>query len=78
MFPYVGDLWKYGTSIWNHISILHTTGTVITSGLAAAILDSVTVINVSSLNLHAIVSSVPENMVIAFEILILSHIQPET
>ena len=73
MFLYVGNLWKHCSSILNYISILHTTGTVITSGLAAAILDSVTTVNVLSLSVHAFVPAVPENMVI----LILSQIQTE-
>ena len=41
-------------------------------------MDSVIAVNASSLSLHTFMSAVPENVIIAFGILILSYIKPET
>jgi dihydroxyacid dehydratase/phosphogluconate dehydratase len=64
-------------SVWDRTSIKYTTVVITTSGLSAAMLDLMVVGNSTSFALHVLALAVPESTIIAFEIYILSQIQPE-
>ena len=66
-----------GISVWDRTSIKYTTHVITTSGLSAAMLDLMVVDNASSVALHFLALAGPNSMVIAYDIYILSHIQPE-
>ena len=67
----------HSISVWDRISIKYTTVVITTSGLSAAMLDLMVVGNPSSFALHVPASAVPDSTIIAFEIYILSQIQPD-
>ena len=50
---------------------------ITTSGISAAMLNLMVVDDASSVALHVLALAEPNSMVIAFDIYILSHIQPE-
>ena len=67
----------HSISVWDRTSIKYITVVITTSGLSAAMLELVVVSKPSSFALHVPASAVPESTIIAFEIYILSQIQPE-
>jgi hypothetical protein len=67
----------HNISVWDRISMKYTTVIITTSGLSAAMLDLMVVGNPSSFAPYVPASAVPESTIIAFEIYILSEIQPE-
>jgi hypothetical protein len=73
----VDDPWIHGISLWDRTSIKYTTVVITTSGLSAAMLELMVVGNPSSFALHVPASAVPDGTIIAFEIYILSQMQPE-
>jgi hypothetical protein len=64
-------------SVWDRTSIKYTTVVITTSGLSAAMLDLMVIGNPSSFALHVPALAVPDSMITAFDINILSQIQPE-
>jgi hypothetical protein len=67
----------HGICVWVRTSIKYTTVVITTSGLSAAMLDLLVVGNSSSFLLHIVASAVPDSTIAAFDINILSQIQPE-
>jgi hypothetical protein len=67
----------HSISVWDRVSIKYTPVVITTSGLSAAMLDLMVVGNPSSFALYVPASAVPESTTIAFEIYILSQIQPD-
>jgi hypothetical protein len=67
----------HSISVWDRISIKYTPLVLTTSGLWAAMLDLMVVSNPSSFALYVPASAVPESTITAFEIYILSQIQPD-
>jgi hypothetical protein len=76
-FTYVGDPCIHDISLWDRTSFKYTTVVITTSGLSAAMLDLMVVGNPSSFAPHVLALTVPDSTIIAFEIYILSQIQPE-
>jgi hypothetical protein len=71
------DPLMHNISVWDRTSIKYTTVVIITSGISAAMLDLMVVGNPSSFARHVPASAVPVGTIIAFEIYILSQIQPD-
>jgi hypothetical protein len=71
------DPLMHNISVWDRTSIKYTTVVFTTSGLSAAMLDLIVVGNPSSFALHVPASAVPDSTIIAFEIYILSQIEPD-
>jgi hypothetical protein len=64
-------------SVWDRTAIKYTTVVVPTSGLSTAMLDLMVIGNPSSFALYVLASPVPDSTMTAFEIYILSQIQPD-
>jgi hypothetical protein len=67
----------HSISVLDRINIKYTTVVITTSGLSAAMLDLMVVDNLSSFAPYVPSSAVPESTIIAFEIYILSEVQPD-
>jgi hypothetical protein len=67
----------HSISVWDRTSIKYTTVLITTSGLSTAMLDLMVIGNPSSFALYVVASAVPDSTITAFEIYILSQIQPD-
>jgi hypothetical protein len=63
--------------VWDRASIKYTTVVITTSGLLTAMLDLMVIGNPSSSALYVLALAVPDSTITAFEIYILSQIQPD-
>jgi hypothetical protein len=67
----------HSISVLDRTSIKHTTVVITTSGVSTAMLDLMVIGNPSSFALYVLASAVPDSAITAFEIYILSQIQPD-